>query len=192
MSDLQCPATVLLTRHGDAEYETDRVVEAGGSLTGLGRTQALELGRRLSDARIAAVYCSAVARAVQTAEIAAAQLGLPVTVREGLQEFGPGDLRGTLRELGYFEDEIGAWQRGELARRVPGGESGDEIADRIFAVLDRLADEHRGETLLVVSHGGAMLAALARIGVRGLAHVENCSSYRLERDGAGWRLAAAG
>lgn len=189
MSDLQCPATVLLTRHGDAEYETDQVVEAGGSLTGLGRTQALELGRRLVDARIAAVYCSAVARAVQTAEIAAAQLGLPVTVREGLQEFGPGDLRGTIRQLGYFEEEIGAWQRGELHLRVQGGESGAEIAERVLAVLDRIADEHRGETVLVVCHGGAMLAALAHLGARGLRHVENCASYRLERDGGGWRVA---
>ena len=36
----------------------------------------------------------ALARAVQTGELAAAVLGVEVTVREGLHEFGVGDARG--------------------------------------------------------------------------------------------------
>ncbi|WP_248581022.1 histidine phosphatase family protein [Nocardioides sp. InS609-2] len=188
MSDLQCPTTVFLTRHGEAEYESDLLTNAGGSLTLQGREQARELGRRLAGERIAAVYSSPVARAVQTAELAAARLGVDVVVREGLQEFGPGDLLGLAAGHGLFEDVMDAWRTGDAERRVPGGESGAEISARVFAVLDSLADVHRGEALLVVSHGGAMCASLAYAGASELSReVANCASYRLEGDASGWR-----
>ncbi len=187
MSDLQCPTTVFLTRHGEAEYETDVFSGSGGSLTRRGREQARELGRRLAGERVAAVYCSSVARAVQTAELAAAQLGVDVVVREGLQEFGPGDLLGQAVGEGLFADVMHAWLDGDPDRQVPGGESGAEISARVFAVLDRIADEHRGETVLVVCHGGAMCASLAHAGAAGLdLEVANCASYRLEGDSGGW------
>lgn len=168
MSDLQCPTTIYLTRHGETEYETHLLMNAGGSLTLRGREQARELGRRLAGERVAAVYCSPVARAVQTAELAAAQLGVDVVVREGLQEFGPGDLLGSAAGQGLFEDVMDAWLDGDAERRVPGGETGAEISTRVFAVLDALADLHRGETLLVVTHGGAMCASLAHAGAADL------------------------
>lgn len=188
MSDLQCPTTVFLTRHGEAEYETDVFSGSGGSLTRRGREQARELGRRLAGERVAAVYCSSVARAVQTAELAAAQLGVDVVVREGLQEFGPGDLLGQAVGEGLFDDVMGAWLAGDADSRVAGGESGAEISTRVFAVLAGLADLHRGETVLVVSHGGAMCASLAHAGAPGLSiDVANCASYRLEGDSGGWR-----
>ena len=58
-------------------------------------------------------------------------------------------------------------------------------------VLDDLADLHRGETVLVVSHGGAILASLARPGAQTRrSRIENCSYAALERDADGWRLAA--
>src|SRR4051794_537580 len=95
MSDLFCAATVIVARHGEAEYERPGVAsDAGGSLTQLGRDQARRLGESLRDKRIAAVWCSDMARAVQTAEIAAGVLGVPVRVRAGLREFAVGRLAG--------------------------------------------------------------------------------------------------
>ena len=52
---------------------------------------------------------------------------------------------------------------GDLEARILGGESGDEIVQRVFPVLDDLVDLHAGETLLVVIHGGAILATLGSI-----------------------------
>jgi 2,3-bisphosphoglycerate-dependent phosphoglycerate mutase len=41
MSDLQCPATLLIARHGDADYAVDGVLsDDGGRLTGNGSEQA--------------------------------------------------------------------------------------------------------------------------------------------------------
>ena len=94
MSDVHCPARIIVARHGEAEYETPEMNATGGSLTMLGREQARDLGERLRPERVAAVMCSELSRAVQTAEIAAGVLGLPVRVRERLHESPAGDYLG--------------------------------------------------------------------------------------------------
>jgi probable phosphoglycerate mutase len=191
VSDLQCPARIVLARHGEAEYESPLLHDHGGSLTPTGRAQARALGDRLREERIAHVYTSSLARAVQTGELAAAVLGVEVTVREGLHEFGAGDARGVTFEDALFGPVFTAWLGGDAETRVPGGESGAEIARRVVDVLDDLADRHRGETLLVVAHGGAILATLSVVAWRAgrSDDIANCAFAVLERDGDGWRLA---
>ena len=193
MSDVHCPARIIVARHGQAEYETPEMNAAGGSLTALGRGQARELGERLRSERVAAVICSELSRAVQTAEIAAAVLGLPVRVRERLHEFPAGDYLGRPYEHGFFDGMVRSWLAGDLDARVPSGESGRETADRVLAVLDSVADEFRGETVLVVCHGGVILALWGAIAPGSPDApdgdlVLNGSSYVLERDADGWRM----
>ena len=193
MSDVHCPARIIVARHGEAEYETDTMTEAGGSLTGLGREQARDLGERLRGERVAGVVCSDLARAVQTAEIAGGVLGLPVKVREGLQEFPAGDFHGREYETAFFDGMVRSWLAGDLDAGVPGGETGRETAERVLSVLDDVADQYRGETVLVVAHGGVILAlwgAIAPGSSDAPAHdlVRNGSTYVLERDADGWRL----
>jgi probable phosphoglycerate mutase len=87
MGDLHCAARVFVARHGEADYESELLSDAGGSLSALGREQALALADSLTGQRIAHVYVSSMSRAVQTGEIVAARLGVGVTVRHGLREF---------------------------------------------------------------------------------------------------------
>jgi len=195
MSDLHCPARIIVARHGDAEYESDTMTEAGGSLTALGRDQSRVLGEQLSGERVAGIVTSDLARAVQTAELVARVLDLRVKVREGLQEFPPGDFWGRPDYHAFFGDLAKAWLAGDLAVGVPGGETGRQAADRVLAVLDELADQFRGETVLVVSHGGVILALWGAISPGSPAapdpdRIANCSTYVLERDADGWRLGA--
>lgn len=164
MSSLQCPARVVLALHGDAEYEAGPVCDQGGSLTRGGREQARRLAARLRGARITRVWTSPMSRAVQTAEIAAAALGVDVVVREGLREVGAGSTAG----------------------------SSDEVA-RVTGVLGEVADQHPGEGVLVVSHAGAVLAALPAL--TGLAAerfrslpLPTCGTVALEADAEGWRV----
>jgi broad specificity phosphatase PhoE len=192
VSDVHCPARIIVARHGEAEYETDTMAHSGGNLTARGREQARELGGRLRGERVAGIVSSELARAVQTAEIAAGVLGLPVKVREGLQEFPAGDYLGLPYEHAFFDAMVRSWLAGDLDAGVPGGETGRETADRVLAVLDDVADEFRGETLLVVAHGGVILAlwgAFAPGSPDAPASdlVLNCASYVFERDADGWR-----
>ena len=192
MSDVHCPARIIVARHGQAEYESPEMNESGGSLTTLGREQARELGERLRTEKVAAVMCSELSRAVQTAEIAAAVLGLPVRVRERLHEYPPGDLLGQPADREFQSSMARSWLSGDLSVGVPGGETGRETADRVLAVLDVIADEFRGETVLVVSHGGVILALWGAIDPRSAraprpGEVFNGSSYVFERDADRWR-----
>ncbi len=189
MSDLQCPARIFLARHGETEYETELLMDHGGSLTAVGRAQARELGEKLRSERIAHVYSSTISRAVQTAELAAAVLGVEVTVREGLVELALGEAYGRPAGTGLFVREMKAWVAGDVEARAPGSESAVEIAARVRRVLDDLADRHRGEAVLVVGHGGALVATLAVLDFEpGRSwDIANCAFAQLEGDTDGWR-----
>ncbi len=196
MSSLHCPARILVARHGEAEYETELCSDDGGSLTAVGRRQARDLADRLRGDRIARVWTSALSRAVQTAEIAAAGLGVDVVVREGLREYGVGSLAGTDGdEAAVLGPVFRAWVDGDETATIDGGERVGGIVARVAAVLDEVADAHPGETALVVCHGGAMLATIPQLVGRprgsglGVA-LPNCAVIELAKDADGWRLVA--
>lgn len=192
MTMLHCPATVLLARHGEAEYEASTWSDNGGSLTRAGRAQAVALAERLHGRRVAQIYTSTMARAVQTAEIVAAKLDVEVTTRIGLQEFSVGDFAGTERDQDPFVATFGRWLDGELSARVDGGESGEEVVARARPVLADIADSHPGETVLVVAHGGILTLAIRNLltfepGVRPK-QFANCALAETELRADGWRL----
>ncbi|MDR7251177.1 putative phosphoglycerate mutase [Nocardioides sp. BE266] len=192
MTDLQCAARVFVARHGEAAYESELLSDAGGWLTPLGREQARRLAADVGPERISRVWTSDMARAVQTGEIVAAQLGVDVVVRTGLREFGVGDAAGTTGDPDPFAATFAAWLDGELDARIPGGESGHEVVDRYRAVLEEVADTHRGEGVLVVSHGGVMCMALSALSRNlTMAHsrdlpMPNGGVVALEADADGW------
>lgn len=194
MSDLHCAARVHLARHGEAEYESDLLSDAGGSLSRAGRRQSRELAESLRGARISRVFTSSMARAVQTAEIAAGVLGLDdVVVRDGLRELGVGVHAGGTGDPDPFWPTFERWLDGDLSARIEGAESGAEVVERVRGELELVVDQHRGESVLVVSHGGAICAAVPVL-ARNLTSrfpegrpLANCGVVELEADADGWR-----
>ncbi len=186
---MSAPATILVARHAEAEYETHHWADEGGSLTQVGRDQAHALGGRLADRGITHVWTSTYARAVQTAEIAATRLGVTVTTREGLREFSVGAMAGS-RADDPFAETYAAWLAGDLDRRLPGGETGAELRHRMHHVLFEIAERHRGETVLAVSHGGLMRLTLPLVLTREPAdppaRLGNCAVVELTADDHHW------
>jgi broad specificity phosphatase PhoE len=160
VSSLMCPATLVVARHGDAEYVDTVFSDEGGTLTHEGRAQSRALADALTDRRIAHVWCSDVARAVQTAEIVAGALGVGVTTRKSLREIGVGDLMGEPFSVPAICAVTDAWFHGDLAAAFPGGESGADVVARYADTLAEIADIHRGETVVVVTHQTAACIAL--------------------------------
>lgn len=195
MSDLQCPATVLVTRHGGAEYESDLLSDAGGSLTLAGRRQSQRLADSLTQRNVAMIYASPLARAVQTAEIVAGRLGCVVRVREGLAELSVGDHAGHPESPELFAPVFQRWRAGDLSAAVVGAENGASMVARVRAVLEEVADLHRGETVLVVSHGGVMSLVLPRLAVNlpddhaAGRSLPSCVPVELSADADGWTCA---
>jgi broad specificity phosphatase PhoE len=77
--------------------------------------------------------------------------------------------------------------------KPPGGESMVEVIVRTGAVLERLAREHDGEDIVIVSHGGTIRAAVAHaLDIRpdNALHlsIHNLSLTCLERHHEGWRV----
>ncbi len=194
MSSLQCPATLLLARHGEAEYEATTWADEGGSLTTRGRAQAAALAERVADRRVVHVWTSTLARAVQTGDIVAARLGVGVTTRVALSEFAVADLAGAPLDTDPFATSYDAWLAGDLEPRVPGGESGTELVARARDVLGEIADLHPGETVLVVSHGGLLYLAVTALGHMDAtpARLGNCDLIEVAVDADGWACTAWG
>lgn len=192
MSDLHCPATLLVARHGDADYPHARVLsDDGGWLTDKGRVQVHELVESVRGRNIAGVYSSGLQRAVESAVLAADQLDVRAGVVAGLEEFSVGALAGRDHDdpelLGVFE----AWKAGHLGTVIPGGESGQAVLDRYRDALEEISDQHRGESVLVFSHGGVMSFALPRMGVNvrsdlaALPFLPNCAVAEVSMDADG-------
>jgi broad specificity phosphatase PhoE len=165
VSDLFCPATLLLARHGDAAYPHARVLsDDGGWLTDKGRQQVRNLARSVSSRNIAGVYTSRLQRAVESGAVAAEVLDVASRVVDGLEEFSVGALAGREHDDPELMAVFESWKQGELGRFIPGGESGQEVLERYRGALEEISDQHRGETVLVFSHGGVMSFCLPRMG----------------------------
>lgn len=150
--------SIVLIRHGETDLNAARVLQWPDTPLGeRGRAQALALARRLRDARPAAIACSDMARARQTAEPLAQAAGLQLIETPLLGERNFGVLRGQRFDaLGHdpIDDEAGA----------PEGESMTQFRQRVEQafVWVRTLRERAGGDLLVVTHGLVLREILTR------------------------------
>ena len=136
--------------------------------------QAEALAHQLRGLHLVAVYTSPLERAVKTAERIA-----PPTVVDDLREIDLGDVDGL-----QFEDYPRELQTALLDTPAtvtfPGGESYEQLRTRVTTALERIVARHDGETVVAISHAGAIRAALATwLGVPADA------SFRLDQSFAG-------
>jgi 2,3-bisphosphoglycerate-dependent phosphoglycerate mutase len=117
-----------------------------GRLSPRGRAQARELGRRRAADGLAAVFCSDLARAVETADIAFGGTGVPVLHDWRLREcdYGSGN--------GMPAAEMHAGRRDHLDRAYPGGESWRQAVARAGRFLADLPLRWDGRRVAVIGH----------------------------------------
>jgi broad specificity phosphatase PhoE len=147
---------MLLLRHGQTELSVQRRYSGRGNpeLTELGLRQADAAAARLSRmSGIAAVICSPLARARQTADAVADATGAPVLESPGLIETDFGAWEGlTFAEAAERDPELHRAWLSDPAVPTPGGESFEQVRERVAAVRDELLVRHGGATLVLVSH----------------------------------------
>jgi probable phosphoglycerate mutase len=154
----------LLVRHG-VTATTGKVLPgraAGLHLSAKGVEQADVAAQRLADLTAApsALYASPLERTRETAAPIARALNLRVKTDKGLLEGDFGDWTGkTLASL-RRKPEWRAVQNAPSTFRFPNGESFTEMQLRIWTTLQRLAGDHPGETVVVVSHADPIKAAV--------------------------------
>lgn len=156
-------ATLILIRHGESLANLERRFTRSDDepLTATGVEQARSTAQRLVAAYAPrALYASPFLRALHTAREIGAPFGLEPTVVHELHEQSFGALRGRPYE-DYYPVISTVAPLDRWGHRAPDGESLLEVAERVGPALERIAAAHRGEQVLVVSHGGVMAALRA-------------------------------
>jgi broad specificity phosphatase PhoE len=130
-----------------------------------GVSQAKRIGNHLEDAPLEAVYASPLGRAVATASAVAGSHGLAPVLREGLAEIDFGAFEGrTFDEIAVSHpDMYRQWMREPASVRFPEGESFDDLQARVTSEVTRIRRDHEGGCVAVVTHAGAIRAALAKV-----------------------------
>lgn len=153
---------ICLVRHGETDWNAERRLQGQLDipLNDNGRQQATRLAAALKQAAhpFAALYSSDLQRAASTAAPVAQQLGLAVTPLPELRERHFGALQGVALADGPQQQPY-AWHgysQREPAHDLGGGESLLVFSARVHQALARLAAEHHGQSILLVSHGGVL------------------------------------
>jgi 2,3-bisphosphoglycerate-dependent phosphoglycerate mutase len=117
-----------------------------GELSPRGREEALQLGRRRVDDGITAVFCSDLARAVETATLAFRTSAIPVLLDWRLRECDYG------HRNGMPTAEVHARRHEHLDVPYPGGESLRQAVTRIDRFLADAPLRWDGQRILVIGH----------------------------------------
>jgi uncharacterized phosphatase len=172
---------LYLVRHGETNWNREKRIQGltDISLNDTGRAQAKTTGSLLARRSWDAVYASPLSRARETASIIARELGLggPILL-DALVERNYGAAEG----LNWFEVEL----RYPHGTAVPGRESREQVGARVVPALVTLAEQRAGQSLVIVSHGGAIRAVLSEVepsASHGMITNGSVHSFRVE-DGA--------
>ena len=162
--------TLYIVRHGETDWNREGRIQGHTDipLNAEGRRQAEGLAFELATSELHAVYASDLARASQTATTVAGPRGLDVRRIAALREkhFGTWE--------GMTDDEV----RARFPHAVNGawgdGETSAELEARVVNAVHEIARAHPGESVLIVSHGGA-IRALHRVAGVDRPRIGNCT-----------------
>lgn len=183
---------ILLLRHGQSEANaTGRF--AGWMdfpLSPLGHAQAECTARYiLAYDRPDVAYASDLRRAYDTAAHVATMAGLPLTPEPGLREICVGDWEGRVVAELEQEPPFFPWRQDIGHVVCPHGESFAALQARVLQTVDRLAEAHAGETILLGTHACAIRSVESEVcGVdpQTLTWVPNASVTVLEGTAGHW------
>ncbi len=155
---------LILVRHGESEGNRDRTFTQSPDvpLTPYGSKQARAAAERIAKRYVpVGMVASPFARARETAQIIANTLALTVAIEPALREQSFGIFAGQpydalLADATYHDGPRWNW-------RPPGGESLGDVYERVVPAFDRIARTYAQHDVVIVSHGGVMLALWAYV-----------------------------
>jgi 2,3-bisphosphoglycerate-dependent phosphoglycerate mutase len=184
---------LIFVRHGQSEGNRERRFGGHGPtpLTELGRAQASATGRALASSGADFLYASDLARAVETAELIGAELGLSPVRSSALRERSVGELTGLTFEEAQqrYPDAYAAMMRREADACPPGGETYAQCRSRAVDFVEELAARHAGARIVIVSHHLTLYQLITHVfgldgtSVRGrlIVQIDNCAVHTVDR-----------
>ncbi len=156
----------VVTRHGQSIANAERRF-AGISdfdLTDIGREQARLTAKYICEnEKIDVIYSSDLSRAYNTALPTSEILGMKIIPLGELREIFAGDWEGlsTVDIAERFSEDFSVWRDDYANCRCTGGESTKEVYARIMGLIERLAKENDGKTVLLSTHATLVRALCA-------------------------------
>ncbi|KAB7739067.1 histidine phosphatase family protein [Parvibaculum sedimenti] len=148
---------IYVFRHGDVSYVDDQGNRVADStivpLTAWGREQAALTGKALANIPFDRAVVSSFPRSVETASLILQGRDIEIEQDPAFVEFqGDSAARGAITDL---NDLAYAFRHAAVpGARYVGGDSFEEVNDRVVTALERVLAEPEWETLALVAHGG--------------------------------------
>ena len=190
---------LIIMRHGQTDWNVENRFQGHTDipLNAVGRAQVARAASILSTQEIDHIISSDLQRAYETAAAVAAVKQLKVVADAQLRETHCGSWEGrTGPDIEASDGEnLSRWFAGDDLPAGGDGERRSDVVKRMMAAIERgLSERQSGETLLVVTHGGAARGAIGAllglaisdwVAIGGLA---NASWSIVEERNARWRL----
>jgi probable phosphoglycerate mutase len=151
---------IIAIRHGETTWNVDARIQGqiDIELNMTGRWQAQRAAQALANEEIAAIYSSHLLRAWETAGAIAKATGQRAQAVEALRERGFGVFEGkTFAQIeANWPDQALCWRKRDPLWSPAGGESLQDLRQRIVAAASELGQRHLGEQIVLVAHGGVL------------------------------------
>ncbi len=154
---------IILVRHGQTDQNTKEIIQAPDvSLDEKGRAQAEQVAEKLRSEEISIAYVSNFKRAADTADIILKfHPHTKVVFTPALQEKDTGVFVGRAHADQKKAREVSGLTFYEF--RPEGGESLVDLQKRVIEFYEQVIREHQSETILVVTHNGAIKTLLLHL-----------------------------
>lgn len=152
---------ICLVRHGETTWNAEKRIQGqiDIGLNAAGLVQAQAAANWLAGQPVTALYSSDLLRARQTAERIAASLNLLPRFRPEFRERRYGFFEGLTYDesRARYPSDYHSFETRDPEFVIPfGGESLQQLYERVSAGLSQLAAEHFGQMIVVVTHGGVL------------------------------------
>lgn len=168
---------LYLIRHGETEWNLQGRLQghADSPLSQLGRQQAQWLAESLQDVRFDVLLSSSSGRTMETARIVRGLREQPIQAADIWREMHLGAWEGRLAEEIKLEqpESFGAFWSRQHEYKPDSGESYEALQERVLPALERLLEEHAGNTIGLFSHTVTLKIIMAHIEQRPLAELWN-------------------
>jgi probable phosphoglycerate mutase len=152
---------ICLVRHGETAWNAEKRIQGHTdiALAESGLAQAEAVARCLPRQSVSALYTSDLLRASQTAACIGNVLGLPLSLLPSLRERCYGIFEGLTYDeaRARYPVDFHALEMRDPDYAFPeGGESLRQLHARVTGQLRRLAMDHSGQLVVLVTHGGVL------------------------------------
>lgn len=153
-----------LIRHGETDWNAEGRIQGQmeSVLSELGQHQARELQKNLQAFEFDQVFCSSSTRARQTADLALAHINQPFTYLDALREIYLARWEGYLYSEIEADDPLAlnAFRNTPDSFDVDGAETFSDLQNRALGAVTDIIYQHRGQEIVIVSHGAWIKSVL--------------------------------